>query len=153
MVFIRIDDRFIHGQVTVSWVRYLKVDEIWVVSDEIANNDLLKAIQKSSAPPGIKVRIYSIEEAINEIVNKNLHDKTLILVENPRVALQLIESGLNINSVNLGQMGHKEGSTRIEKTVSVTEQDIEALRELINKGIRIIYQQLPTHKPKEIDKL
>ncbi|MEM1606398.1 MAG: PTS sugar transporter subunit IIB [Fervidicoccaceae archaeon] len=32
---IRIDDRYIHGQVTVAWVMCYSVNEIWVVDGKI----------------------------------------------------------------------------------------------------------------------
>jgi len=70
MVILRVDDRYIHGQVTVSWVRAFKIREIWVVSDEIANDEFLSMIQKSSAPPGINVKILRLEEAIKELGQK-----------------------------------------------------------------------------------
>ncbi|MHA1617180.1 MAG: PTS sugar transporter subunit IIB [Candidatus Njordarchaeales archaeon] len=150
MVILRVDDRYIHGQVTVSWVRAFKIREIWVVSDEIANDEFLSMIQKSSAPPGINVKILRLEEAIKELGQKQPTEKTLILVASPRDALELIKAGLKVDRIILGQMGYKEGRIRIEKTISVLREDIEALKTLSDLGIKIVYQQMASMKPKEI---
>jgi len=47
-------------------------------------------------------------------------------------------------------MGYKEGRIRIEKTISVLREDIEALKTLSDLGIKIVYQQMASMKPKEI---
>ena len=35
---IRVDDRLVHGQVTTTWVPYMKADTILVASDEVASD-------------------------------------------------------------------------------------------------------------------
>ncbi|MHA1589356.1 MAG: PTS system mannose/fructose/N-acetylgalactosamine-transporter subunit IIB [Candidatus Njordarchaeales archaeon] len=150
MIILRVDDRFIHGQVTVSWVRTYKIKEIWVVSDEIANDELLSTIQKSSAPPGVNVKILRLREAIEELNKNSPRDRTLIIVGSPIDALEIVKAGLRIDKVVLGQMSFKEGRIRIERTISVGIEDARALKELSELGIRIIYQQTAADKPKEV---
>lgn len=40
MIILRVDDRYIHGQVTTSWVRRFGIKEIWIVSDSVADDEL-----------------------------------------------------------------------------------------------------------------
>ena len=37
-VFVRIDDRLLHGQVVVSWIPYLRAKEVVIADDEYAND-------------------------------------------------------------------------------------------------------------------
>jgi len=61
-VFIRIDDRLIHGQVVEGWVNYLKADTIFVADDAVAANDLQCSIMEIATPRGLKVCIGGVEE-------------------------------------------------------------------------------------------
>jgi mannose/fructose/N-acetylgalactosamine-specific phosphotransferase system component IIB len=77
---VRIDDRYIHGQVTVGWVNTYGIDEIWVVDDKLATNEFLKKIQLAMAPPGKKVEIITIQEAIGKLNNKDYDPSKNIMI-------------------------------------------------------------------------
>ncbi len=147
VVFLRIDDRYIHGQVTSMWMQTVNGQAIWIASDALAKNPFLKSLQESLAPPGTKVEISSMGEAKNHIKTMaNRSDRIVLLVANPTDALELIKSGLKIDCINVGQIGFKDGDTHVERTVSVGADDVEACKELIKMGVRLEYQQLP-HEP------
>jgi PTS system mannose-specific IIB component len=63
-VWVRVDDRLIHGQVTVGWRQYLRYAEIWVV-DELAREDpYLRDALRLAAPQGVTVRVCGVQEAV-----------------------------------------------------------------------------------------
>ena len=47
---MRIDDRFIHGQVGVTWISYVGAREIVLINDRLAADELGSMMQKMSAP-------------------------------------------------------------------------------------------------------
>ena len=55
LVLVRIDDRLIHGQVTVGWGSFLNPDRIMLVSDDIAQNNWEKELYESCVPFNMKV--------------------------------------------------------------------------------------------------
>ncbi len=63
LVLARIDDRLIHGQVTVGWATHLKPDRILLANNEIAADDWQCQVYASSVSPGIEVCILSLAEA------------------------------------------------------------------------------------------
>jgi len=151
-IFIRIDDRFIHGQVTTAWTKKLGVNAIWVVNDKIASNPALKQLQVMLAPPGIAVDVLKVEEAATKIKNVNNNQRILMLFENPIDVLDFIEkSGVKVDWILLGQMGYRAGRVKVEKTFDIGPEDHKALLKLLDMGIKLYYQQLPDFPPKPLD--
>ena len=62
-IWVRVDDRLIHGQVTVGWRQYLRCDEIWVVDDLAREDPYVQDALRLAAPEGVEVRVYGVEEA------------------------------------------------------------------------------------------
>ena len=72
-VFIRIDDRLLHGQVVVSWIPYLKANEVVIADDEYANDEFMCELIKSSEPEGVLVHVKTIDETaafLNEEIGR-----------------------------------------------------------------------------------
>ncbi len=151
-LFIRIDDRFIHGQVTAAWTKKFNATSIWVVNDKIAGNPALKQLQLVLAPPGIHVEVLKIEEAAAKVKNALNQHRILALFENPIDVLKFVESsGLKPSFVLLGQMGFKPGRVKIEKTFDINAEEHKALLKLLDMGVKLYYQQLPDFPPKPVD--
>jgi mannose PTS system EIIAB component len=66
-VWVRIDDRLIHGQVTVGWRQYLRYAEIWVVDDQARDDPYLQDALRLAAPEGVVVRVFGVREAVRLI--------------------------------------------------------------------------------------
>jgi len=47
LVFVRIDNRLIHGQVLEAWVPFVRADCIVVANDDIARKPLQKLMMKA----------------------------------------------------------------------------------------------------------
>jgi len=151
-IFIRIDDRFIHGQVTAAWTKKFGATAIWVVNDKIAGNPALKQLQIMLAPPGVSVAVLKVEEAAEKVKGLKNTEKVLMLFENPVDVLSFLEkSGIKVDSILLGQMGYRAGRVKIEKTFDIGPEDHKALLRLLDMGVKLYYQQLPDFPPKPVD--
>jgi mannose/fructose/N-acetylgalactosamine-specific phosphotransferase system component IIB len=60
-----VDDRLLHGQVTVAWRQHLLPDEIWIVDDLVRADPFLADVLCMAAPAGVTIHIYSVPEAIS----------------------------------------------------------------------------------------
>lgn len=139
---LRIDDRYIHGQITVKWLSRYKSDMIWVVDDKLAKNPFLKQIQLATAPENTQTEVLTVDESLEKWDPKG--DRLVfIIVSNPRDALTLIENDVEMNTLNIGNMGYKEGKIMVTETVSLGSDDLDAVRKILDKGIKIFYQQVP----------
>lgn len=151
-IFIRIDDRFIHGQVTAAWTKKFEANAIWVVNDKIAGNPALKQLQIMLAPPGVSVEVLKVEEAAAKARNVGNNTRVLMLFENPIDVLAFIEkSGVKVDWILAGQMGYRAGRVKVEKTFDVGPEEHKALLRLLDMGIKVYYQQLPDFPPKPVD--
>ncbi|MCY0868794.1 MAG: PTS sugar transporter subunit IIB [Desulfurococcus sp.] len=150
---IRIDDRYIHGQVTVGWVNAYNISEIWVVDDALATNELLKKIQVAMAPPGKKVEVLTLNEAVERLKNKyySKSSNIMIIFATPEACRRVLEKAPieDINWINVGQSGWKKGKTLVTKNFAVDEKDVEEFVKLASMGYKLIYQMLPDHKPED----
>lgn len=144
IIHVRIDDRLIHGQVAVIWSNALRIDRIMVANDEVANNEMRKSILRMAAPPGVRTSIIEKERAATNI-KAGRYDKqrVLLILSSPNDAIDLIELGIELNEINVGNLGHREGTTQVKSSVNVTEEEIEAFKKLGDMGVKLTAKMIP----------
>ena len=62
---LHLDDRLIHGQVAISWTRFLDANVLLVINDAIVNDNTRKMALKMAVPPAVKYGFRSVEEGIH----------------------------------------------------------------------------------------
>ncbi len=149
LVHFRIDDRLIHGQVTVAWSKHINAQRIVVANDEAAKDDIQRSLLPLAAPPGVDVRIIPLNETADNITDK----RTMVLVRSPKDALYLLDRGIEIKEINLGNMGFTPGKRNVAKSLSLSEEDIRYLREIESKGIKVYFQMLPQDRKIKLEEL
>ena len=60
---IRVDDRLIHGQILLKWMKVLKVKRAAVLSDELNMDPIMKAILAKTVPEKIQLDIWDSAKA------------------------------------------------------------------------------------------
>lgn len=145
---IRIDDRLIHGQVATTWTKNLAIQQILIINDEAVNDAVMKSVASFAAPPGVEVKIFGVEQFSNIVKNNSIKKTTMLLFKNVLDVLRLFETGFKIEAVNAGGMGFKEGRKRMTRAISVTPEENEAFKILINNGVDINIQMIP-NDPRE----
>ncbi len=151
IVLVRIDDRLIHGQVTVGWESFLNPDRIVLISDEIANNEWEKELYKSCVPFNIAVSIFTIEEAAESLLKKIFNeDRIILLAESPGIYADLVKQGVQFQQINIGGMRHSEDKSKILPYIFLSEKDIEDFRFLDKNNIELICQDLPQAKKENL---
>lgn len=144
IIHIRIDDRLIHGQVASRWSTGLKATRIMVINDEVANDDIQKSVLRMVAPVGISTSIITKEKAVNNIsAGKYEGQRVLVVLKSPIDVLKLIESGLDIKEVNVGNMANRKNTVQIKRSVNVTPEEVEAFRKLISLGVKLTAKMVP----------
>ena len=64
IVWTRIDDRLIHGQVMTQWIQYTEANEVLIIDDGVAKDSFLQMVMKSSVPGKISLKVLSVKDAI-----------------------------------------------------------------------------------------
>ncbi len=151
IVLTRVDHRLLHGQVAFSWTAHLSADCILIANDDVANDETKKTIVKLAKPSGIKLVIKSVEDSIKAI-NSGIADKykLFIVAQNIDDAYKLISNVSEIQSLNLGGTKFEEGKESISSAIFVTTREKEELNRLIQNGVDVYTQQVPTSKRKKL---
>ena len=155
LLLARIDDRLIHGQVTVGWATHLKPDRILLANNEIAADEWQCEVYASSVSPGVEVSILSLAEAASFLRNpQNESEKTILLVGSASEMAGLVGIGVTLKKVNVGGLHFGPGKKEMLPFVYLGIQDFIPLRQLLDKGIKLLAQQVPggvEHNIEQID--
>jgi N-acetylgalactosamine PTS system EIIB component len=149
ILWTRIDNRLIHGQVAVTWSNHVGANLIVVANDEVAKDPLQQSLM-DMAVPGLDTRYFTIQETIDKIGQASDEQKIALIVKTPQDALKLVRGGVPIRKVNIGNMHYSEGKEPLTNTVAVDEQDKEAFRNLHRLGILLEIRRVPSEKGKNI---
>jgi mannose/fructose/N-acetylgalactosamine-specific phosphotransferase system component IIB len=142
--WVRIDDRLIHGQVTVGWWQHLRYREIWVVDNVLREEAYLWDALRLAAPGGVEVRVMGVDEAAGAVTRSEVSGRgVLVLLREPEATLALVEAGVHLGRVNVGNLGSRPGSVRAILSVSLTRAQIAALDALLERGIEVFFQPAP----------
>jgi PTS system N-acetylgalactosamine-specific IIB component len=153
IVLTRIDNRLIHGQVAVSWCSEVGANLIVVVDDKVAKDKTQQMLLDMAAPYGVSTRYFSIEEAVKKLPYAGSDQKIFLVVREVEVILKLIEGGIPIKEVNVGNMHFKEGKKQISSAISVDEEDVNVFKKLSQLGIKCEAKRVPTENGIDIKKL
>jgi len=149
----RIDDRLVHGQVMTAWVRIYNITKIIVVDDLTTKNTFLCDVMKMAVPSGCNVQILTIAEAVPVIQASGANEKAIVLVKAPATLRALIDLGVVINEINVGNVGAGPGRKAVMRSTQLTKDEFDTLVGMSAKGIHIYFQMLPEAKSMELEKL
>ena len=150
ILLTRIDKRLIHGQVVCNWAGTVGANLIVVVDDDTANSDTEKSIMQLAASSlGFDSRFFTVQHTIDVIDKASDSQKILLVCKTPQVLRKLIEGGVEIKNVNIGNLHFSEGKKKISDKVYVDDKDLEDLNFIKSKVDEIYIQDTPDFKKEE----
>lgn len=144
ILLTRIDNRLVHGQVGVTWTTTLGANLLIVADDHVANDPLqqqLMAITAESSGAGI--RFFTVDHTINIINKAAPHQKIFIVCRTPEEVKRLVDGGVPLKDVNVGNMHFSQGKRQISKKVYVDDADLETLKYIASKNVNVFIQDTP----------
>ncbi|WP_058271042.1 PTS sugar transporter subunit IIB [Olsenella massiliensis] len=152
VVWSRVDDRLIHGEVVTAWTPSMNANCILIVDDGVAADTFNKRVIKSLAPAGVKVFVITVEKAAERLVAEGRPgERIIVLTKSPIAFAQLIDAGVPIRQVNLGGMGIRGNRRPFVKNVSASPEEVDAIERMREKGVRVFYQLVPEQGVTEVD--
>ena len=144
---MRIDDRLIHGQVSIGWAGKLKPDTIVVLDDELAGDQWENELLCSACPDLVKAKVYGVEAGVRAL-QSGAHggEKILILLRSVGNAARLVDLGFPVPEMNVGGLHHHAGSREILPYVYLDDGEISTFRSLAARGVKLVAQDLPGNK-------
>ena len=149
ILLTRIDNRLVHGQVGVTWTTTLGANLLIVADEQVAKDPIQQQLMSMTAESsGVGIRFFSVEHTINIIHKAAPHQKMFIICRTPEEVKQLVDGGVPLKEVNVGNMHFSQGKTQLSKKVYVDEKDLETLKYIASKGVQVYIQDVPGD-PKE----
>lgn len=150
---MRIDDRLIHGQIVTKWIDYANAKKIIVADDKAAGDPMQQMLLKLAVPSGVKLDILTKADALKSIREDTSSMNVLLMVRNPKEANSLLDMGLKIDTINVGNISNSKSETGRKKMLDfiyLEQQDVEELQAIGAKGVTLEIRAIPTDRSKDI---
>lgn len=148
IVLTRIDNRLVHGQVGAAWTVACGANLLVVANDEASQDKMMQSLMSMTAKAnGVGIRFFSIQKTIDVIGKASPRQHIFLVVQNPQDLRRIVEGGVPIKEVNIGNMHVGEGKhTWHEPHVYVDDQDLADFKAMADRGVKFYIQLLPTDK-------
>lgn len=140
---VRIDDRLIHGQIATTWINDYNIEQVLIVDDNVVQDKMQQSVISMTAPANVKVKVFGVDSFIGIYKKNPIKRRTMIVLTNSIDAYRLLAGGVQIDYLNVGGMRYLDGRTRIARAVSVTPEEREAFKKIIEMGIDVRIQMIP----------
>lgn len=153
IVLTRIDNRLIHGQVATQWTSSVGANLLLCANDAVSTDAMRQGLMKMAAPAQAQTRFFSIEKTCAVIGKASPSQVIAIICETPQDVLALVEGGVPIKSVNIGNMHMADGKRQVATSVAVDDADVAAFKRLQELGVELFIQRVPSTPKEDIEKL
>jgi PTS system mannose-specific IIB component len=154
IVLMRVDNRFIHGQILEGWLPWLEADQLIIASDEIAGDTSQRRILETALTYPIGLIIDTVERVINLLLQDETVDvKRAVIVSHPIDALRIKRAGVSFDRLILGNLGARSEPLPLSNRVMVGPAGRRALKEIIVEGVTVSIQGVPTDEPVDLTKI
>ncbi len=144
IIFARVDDRLIHGQIVQAWLPELNVDEVLIPCGKHRAVLLNKNLLRLSLPYEYELTVLDSHACVQYA--RNSSKRIFALMGTLQELADLIQDGLQIKSVNIGGMHFKDNAQKLAENVFVDEDDKHWLKVINGLGIRIETRAVPNAK-------
>ncbi|MBQ4132459.1 MAG: PTS sugar transporter subunit IIB [Desulfovibrionaceae bacterium] len=145
MLWFRIDNRMVHGQVIETWIPYLESSRLIVANDDIAGDSLQQSIMGLAVPHRVEMEFLHLDELHKALQNTD-YPNTLVLLANCQDARRAYELGNVFKSINVGNLHYGPGKTQICPHAALSEDDAGCLHFLREKGVELDFRCVPNDK-------
>ncbi len=144
ILLTRIDNRLVHGQVGVTWTKTIGANLIVVADDTTAEDKTVQSLMAMTAKSsGAGIRFFTIEHTAEIIHKAAPTQKIFIVCRTPKDVRRLVDLGVELKDVNVGNMHFSDGKRSLSKKVYVDDNDMDDLKYLASKGLNVYIQDVP----------
>ncbi len=141
IIFARVDDRLIHGQIVQAWLPELNVDEILIPCAKGKESCLNRGLLRLSLPYEYDLTILDAHDCARYAAQSKR--RIFLLMGSLQEFTELIKDGLQIKSLNIGGMHFKEGAQKLDENVFLDDADKRFLKLIRDLGISIETRAVP----------
>ena len=141
-VYVRIDNRLLHGQVVQFWIPHLSVEKLLVADDEVFGNESMQTIYRLALPSHVGLAVMPVSD-LPGAFDALEEGTSLVLVRTIEGLKRAVDAGCAVKEFMIGNVHASPERTRVTDAVYLSESEIEMLQDLSMKGIEIEIQTFP----------
>ena len=141
IIFARVDDRLVHGQIVQAWLPQLNVDEVVIPRTKRNRQTLNGGLLRLSLPYEYELLIMDTAQIASHVASSKR--RIFLLMESLQDFTDLVTDGIKIHSVNIGGMHFKEGAQKLADNVFLDSADKRSLKLIHDLGICIETRAVP----------
>ena len=150
LIWTRVDQKLIHGQVSAAWVPHLAVDAIVVSDHDSADDPWAQKVMMMGLPPEVTVTLFCPPEKLPEVMDSQelQAHRVLLLFKDLQGVLEAVGSGLRLRRLNLGNQACQipDRDLRLADSFYACRRDLEELARFQRDGLEVIVQSVPSGK-------
>lgn len=145
MVWVRVDNRLVHGQVIETWLPYISAKTLVVANNELAEDFLRQEIMKLAIPSGVNLVFSPVDELVGTMSGLPGDDDraVLVLFADCADARSAFVHGFGFDSINIGNLHYGPGKQQICDHVALSDDDSDCLHFFSLKGVKIDFRCVP----------
>jgi PTS system mannose-specific IIB component len=146
MVWVRVDNRLVHGQVIETWLPYVSAKTLIVANDDLAEDFLRQEIMKLAIPAGVTLLFSPVDDVPGTIRGLTGGDETrgiLVLFADCCDARNAFLQGFGFESINIGNLHYGPGKQQVCDHVALSDADSDCLHFFSREGVKIDFRCVP----------
>jgi len=142
VVLARVDDRLLHGQVVEGWTPHVRADMIVVVNDTVCLEKDRCRLMELIVPDHIELKVIPLQR-LGDLLSSAGKARILLLFAGLDDVLSVLEDGVGLERINVGNLHNLKGGTEITPSVFLNNKDLEAIKRLLQNGVAVEAQEVP----------
>jgi len=150
LALVRVDNRLVHGQVLEAWLPAIDAHGILIADDEAARNSLVRSAMSLAIPSRVTFQVLRVADAaalLRPGGKGPTSPRTLLLLRDVRDAVALVEGGVKLTKLNLGNVHFGSGRKQVSPSVYLDANEMAQLGQLAAAGIEIEVRAVPAEAP------
>ena len=151
MLWFRIDNRLVHGQVIEAWLPHIRARVLVVANDELAADELRQEIMSLAVPSGVTFVCCPVAETpavLRRVFRDNPAQHAMILFASCADARTAHMAGLTFSLVNIGNLHYGPGKEQVCEHIALGPEDRSCLGYFKEHDVEIDFRCVPTATPK-----
>ncbi len=143
-MWVRVDNRLVHGQVIEAWLPYTGSKSLVVADDSLADDKMRQTIMSLAIPRPIQAFFVPLAEAAS-ILSSTGADSFLLFAD-CLSARKAFEYGVCYPCLNIGNLHYSPGKEQVCDHVALGDEDYQNLRYLKAHGVEFDFRCVPNRK-------
>lgn len=138
IVAVRTDEKLIHGKIINDWCQSTRPTHLFIVDDDLVKDTFMSNVFISLAPSILETIVCSTDDLKGKLEEiKDTDGRVFILCKTPISVYEIYKKGINFDSITIADKKY------LSKRMEINQECIDALKNLIDCGIRVYAQNYP----------